>query len=106
MSQFQHDYDDDIAIAPEKPKLMPPPYFHVVLLNDDITTMEFVIEILQGVFNKDYDTAVEIMYQIHEKGSGICGTYPHDIAEAKMLQVRGRARKREFPLQCIMRKVQ
>ncbi len=92
------------ALLKEKPKVAPPPLYKVMLLNDDYTPMEFVVGILQALFNRSHSEAVSIMLCIHKKGVGICGLYPYDIAETKAAQVVGIARKNEHPLQCVLEK--
>lgn len=84
----------------EKPreKTKRPEMFKVVLLNDDYTTMEFVVLVLQTVFNKASDEATRIMLQVHVKGRGICGTYTYEIAETKVSTVHEMARENGFPL--------
>jgi ATP-dependent Clp protease adaptor protein ClpS len=71
----------------------------VRLLNDDQTTMEFVVKVLEEVFGKDRETASRIMLEIHSEGFGVCGIYPHDIAEAKVTEVLSFARRHLHPLQ-------
>jgi len=85
-----------------RPKTQQPPVFKVMLLNDDYTTMEFVVHILQKFFQKSFDEASQIMLHVHHKGSGVCGFYPHEIAETKVSQVTRYAKQNEYPLQCIM----
>lgn len=84
--------------------LKPPPMYNVILLNDDFTTMEFVVFILRQYFNKDEVSAMQIMLKVHKEGRGICGTYPKDIAATKVSQVAACARQEGHPLQCIMEK--
>ncbi len=84
--------------------LKPPPMYKVVLLNDDFTTMEFVIFILRQYFNKDEVSAMQIMLKVHKEGRGICGIYPKDIAATKVSQVTAHARQEGHPLQCVMEK--
>ena len=79
-----------------------PPMYKVLLLNDDYTTMEFVIEILLHVFKKPIEAATRIMLQVHREGIGLCGIYPYEIAETKISIVQSAAREHGFPLQCIM----
>lgn len=93
---------DTITQPRTKPKTQRPPMFKVILLNDDYTTMEFVVHILQKFFQKAFDEATQIMLQVHLQGSGVCGLYPHEIAETKVAQVVSYARKNEYPLQCIL----
>ncbi|HDL21169.1 MAG TPA: ATP-dependent Clp protease adapter ClpS [Nitrospirae bacterium] len=85
-------------------KAVEPPLFKVYLLNDDYTTMEFVVEILRDVFRKNRTEATQIMLHVHRKGLGLCGIYTREIAETKVENVYLLARKNEFPLRCIMEK--
>ena len=86
-------------------KLKEPEEYKVILLNDHYTTMEFVVEILMVIFHKSSDDANRIMLDVHQKGKGIVGVYPWDIAETKASQVHHIARQREFPLRCIVEPV-
>jgi ATP-dependent Clp protease adaptor protein ClpS len=79
-----------------------PEEFQVILLNDDYTTMDFVVEILTLVFHKDALEANRIMLDVHQKGRGVVGQYPLDIAKTKVQQVHTLARQHEFPLRCIV----
>lgn len=83
-----------------KPK--PPPLYKVILLNDDFTPMEFVVQILQQFFGKSRENAMQLMLQVHHQGSAVCGIYPRDVAETKVIQVIEAARKAQHPLQCMM----
>lgn len=85
-------------------KLKAPPLFKVVLLNDDFTPMDFVIEVLQQFFSKTREQATEIMLKVHTEGAGLCGVYPKDIAGSKVEQVIRFARDNQHPLQCTMEK--
>ena len=91
------DLETDIQTDLDKPKM-----YKVLLLNDDYTTMDFVIDVLIEIFGKDETEAIDLMLKIHEKNSAVCGIYVYDIAETKILQVQNRARKNEFPLKAIM----
>jgi ATP-dependent Clp protease adaptor protein ClpS len=75
-----------------------PPLFKVILLNDDYTTMDFVVQILEGVFLKSPAEAFRIMMQVHTQGKGLCGMYPYDVAETKVATVHDLARESGFPL--------
>ncbi len=77
-----------------------PPLFKVLMHNDDYTTMEFVVEMLEGIFRKSASEANQIMLNIHFKGVGTCGIYPFEIAETKVDQVHALARAEGFPLRC------
>jgi len=79
-----------------------PKLYKVFLLNDDYTTMDFVVEILMDIFHKSYSEAVDIMLTVHKKGKGLCGIYTYEIAETKVDEVHRRARAHEFPLKAIM----
>jgi ATP-dependent Clp protease adaptor protein ClpS len=85
-------------------KLKEPEDYHVILLNDDFTSMDFVVEILMDVFHKSVEDAASIMLYIHEKGKGIAGIYPWDIAVTKAEQVHSLANQNEFPLKCVVEK--
>ncbi len=85
-----------------QPKVKRPPVYKVLLLNDDYTTMEFVVHVLQKFFQKSFDEATRIMLHVHMKGLAVCGFYPREIAETKVTQVVDYARKNEYPLQCTM----
>ncbi|GAB4167615.1 MAG: ATP-dependent Clp protease adapter ClpS [Geothermobacteraceae bacterium] len=77
-----------------------PPLFRVLMHNDDYTTMEFVVEVLQKVFHKSATEANRIMLHIHHQGTGVCGTFPFEIAETRVAQVHRLARQSGFPLRC------
>lgn len=94
--------DDGIAVQESEPKLKRPRLYKVLLLNDDYTPMEFVVVILQKFFGKPRELAVQIMLHVHQKGVGVCGVYPRDIAETKVRQVMDYANDHEHPLQCTM----
>ena len=79
-----------------------PPMYRVLLHNDDYTTMEFVVEILMYVFSKSPESAAKIMLNVHHKGIGVCGSYPHEIAETKVDTVHNLARESGYPLRCSM----
>ncbi|MCL2600873.1 MAG: ATP-dependent Clp protease adaptor ClpS [Treponema sp.] len=84
------------------PKLKAPEDYRVILLNDDFTTMDFVVEVLMVIFRKKPEDANKIMMDVHEKGKGIVGQYPWDIAATKAEQVHTAARENEFPLRCVV----
>jgi len=88
-----------------KTEIKPPPLFQVIMLNDDFTTMEFVVKVLMGIFHKNADEAERIMLTIHYQGRGICGVYPKDIAQTRIQQVHLLAQAEQHPLKCIMEPV-
>jgi ATP-dependent Clp protease adaptor protein ClpS len=79
-----------------------PELFRVFLINDDYTTMDFVVEVLESIFNKQPAEAYRIMMMVHTQGKGLCGLYPHEIAETKVATVIDRARTSGFPLLATM----
>jgi ATP-dependent Clp protease adaptor protein ClpS len=81
-----------------------PNLYRVLLLNDDYTPMEFVVLVLQDVFNKSREEAMQIMMHVHQKGVGECGVFPYEVAETKVTRVMDTARKNQHPLQCVMEK--
>ncbi len=84
----------------ERSKSKPPMLYKVVLFNDDYTTMDFVIEVLQTFFSMNRERATQVMLKVHQEGSAVCGIYPRDIAETKVAQVSAFAKQREHPLRC------
>lgn len=82
-----------------------PDEYRILLLNDDYTTMEFVVTVLMTVFHKSLPEAGRIMLDVHRKGHGAVGVYSYDIASAKVAQVHQLARQRGFPLRCAMEKI-
>jgi len=90
--------------AKTRPKTKKPSLYKVLLLNDDYTPMEFVVHILERIFGKNRDEAVQIMLHVHRHGVGICGVFTFEVAETKVAQVIEFARRHEHPLQCTMEK--
>ena len=82
-----------------------PPLFKVLMHNDDYTTMEFVVEVLQAVFRKPPTEANRIMLHIHFKGVGVCGVFPYEVAETKVAKVHAMARGQGYPLRCTLDQV-
>ncbi|MES2580349.1 MAG: ATP-dependent Clp protease adapter ClpS [Pseudomonadota bacterium] len=93
--------NQDLAIKPSAVKSKLPAMYKVLLLNDDYTPMEFVVETIERFFNKNREQATQIMLQVHTEGMGVCGVYPQDIAETKMKQVLTHAKESQHPLQCV-----
>ena len=94
-----------VASKTSKQKLKAPKRFDVILLNDDYTTMEFVVEVLQQFFNKEFKAAEAIMLKIHIDGEAVCGTYSYDVAQTKVTQVIDFSRQNEQPLMCVLREL-
>jgi ATP-dependent Clp protease adaptor protein ClpS len=97
------DIDSNIKLA-VKPKTKIPPLYRVLMMNDDYTPMEFVIEVLEKFFQKNREEATQIMLHVHQRGVGVCGVYAYDLAETKAMQVMNYARKHEHPLQVQLEK--
>ena len=92
------------VITKTRPQVKRPNMYRVLLLNDDYTPMEFVVDVLQRFFSKDRDSATRIMLHVHHHGIGECGVYTYEVAETKVTQVMDFARKHQHPLQCVMEK--
>jgi len=86
----------------ENLELTKPKMYKVLLLNDDYTSMEFVIDVLMGIFHHNEKDAYDIMMKVHTEGKGLCGIYTYEIAETKVLQVRKKAKQSNFPLKAIV----
>ncbi len=86
----------------EKTKDKSPPMYKILLLNDDFTPMEFVIDVLKIFFHMNHEQATRIMLKVHTEGVGVCGVYTSDIASTKVNQVVEYARKSQHPLRCVM----
>jgi ATP-dependent Clp protease adaptor protein ClpS len=98
----EYDSDQGLAVETAKPKLKQPPLFKVVLLNDDYTPMEFVVEVLESFFAMGRERATQIMLHVHTRGKGVCGVYSRDVAETKVHQVNEYSREHQHPLLCTM----
>lgn len=97
-----HEADSDTLVAEPKAKVKRPAFYRVVLLNDDFTPMDFVVTILETIFRKTHEEAVQLMLEIHQKGAAVCGVFTRDVAETKVDQVIEVARVNEHPLQCVI----
>lgn len=91
-----------VMLAQEKIEQKPPSMYKILLLNDDFTPMEFVIEVLKIFFSMNQEQATRTMLEVHMEGVGVCGIYPSDIASTKVMQVAEFARKNQHPLRCVM----
>ncbi len=94
------DRQDDAAVEEAKPRLKRPPMYKVMMLNDDYTPMDFVVEVLETFFRMDREQATQVMLTVHTRGKAVCGVYPQDIAETKAAQVVDYAREHQHPLMC------
>jgi len=93
-------HDDGTAVAPEKPEVKRPSLYKVVLMNDDYTPMDFVVEVLMTFFAMTEEKATQIMLAVHTQGKAVCGVYTRDIAETKAAQVNQYASEHDHPLLC------
>ena len=102
MSEESTRREHELVTEEAEPKLKRPPLYQVVLLNDDYTPMEFVVDVLERIFNMDRTTATRVMLEVHTRGKGVCGVFTFEIAETKVAQVTTYARQLQHPLLCTM----
>jgi ATP-dependent Clp protease adaptor protein ClpS len=96
---------EESAVAESSEKVEQPPLFKVLLHNDDYTTMDFVVWVLQSVFSMPEEQAIQIMLNVHVKGIGVAGIYTYEVAEMKVERTTALAREHEFPLLCTMEQI-
>ncbi|MEJ2535060.1 MAG: ATP-dependent Clp protease adapter ClpS [Gammaproteobacteria bacterium] len=96
--------DRGVALEELRPEVKKPPLYKVVLLNDDFTPMDFVVEVLMTFFNMGHDRATQVMLHVHTRGKGVCGVFTFEVAETKVAQVNEYSRQNEHPLKCTMEK--
>ena len=99
MHSLEHDFESETI---EQNEVKEPRRYKVLLLNDDYSSMDFVIKVLMSIFHHSYEKATDIMLSVHEKGLGLCGIYTYEIAETKVSHVRKMAKNEKFPLRAIM----
>jgi ATP-dependent Clp protease adaptor protein ClpS len=92
------------ALTLTRARTKKPSMYKVLMLNDDYTPMEFVVDVLQHIFQKNREEATQIMLHVHQKGVGVCGVYTYEVAETKVTQTVDYARKNQHPLQCTLEK--
>ncbi len=102
MSQEEDNNNVGLVVDKARPKLAKPPLYKVVLLNDDYTPMEFVVEVLQIFFTLNWEQAHVVMLHVHQKGKGVCGVFTREIAETKVALVNEYSRNSKHPLMCEM----
>ncbi len=93
---------DEMPVAEAEEKVEQPKLYKVLLHNDDYTTMEFVVEILESIFNMPEDQAIQVMLNVHVRGVGVAGIYTFEVAEMKVAKTTAAARENEYPLLCTM----
>lgn len=98
--QTEHDEDSGLAVETSKPELKPPSRYKVVMMNDDYTPMDFVVEVLESIFFLNREAATQIMLKVHTEGKAVCGVFTRDIAETKAAQANDYARECQHPLMC------
>jgi ATP-dependent Clp protease adaptor protein ClpS len=96
--------EQGIELEEARPEVALPPMYRVILLNDDYTPMDFVIEILRLFFSMNHDRATQVMLHVHTRGKGVCGVFTFEIAETKVVQVNEFSRQHDHPLKCTMEK--
>ncbi len=94
--------DQGLALEETRPEIKLPPMYRVILLNDDYTPMDFVIEILSVFFGMSHDRATQVMLHVHTRGKGVCGVFTFEIAETKVVQVNEYSRQNDHPLKCTL----
>ena len=106
MSEHRRDNEEngvfDLAVEEARPEVRKPPLYRVLLINDDYTPMEFVVDVLQNIFGMDRMKATRIMLEVHTRGKGVCGVFTYEIAETKVSQVNSYSRQHQHPLLCTM----
>ena len=103
-TERDHEHGHGLAVETAKPELARPPLYSVLLLNDDYTPMDFVVEVLVRFFATDIERATQVMLHVHTRGRGVCGLYTREVAESKVAQVNEYSRLNQHPLLCTMEK--
>ncbi len=98
----ENERDHGVMVETSKPEVARPPMFQVMLLNDDYTPMDFVVDVLEKFFAMNIETATQVMLHVHTRGRGVCGVYTREVAESKVSQVNEFARMSQHPLLCTM----
>ena len=100
--ELESNQDRGIALEEARPEIKRPPMYKVVLLNDDFTPMDFVVDVIQTFFAVGHDRATHIMLHVHTRGKGVCGVFTFEVAETKVAQVNDYSRQNEHPLKCAL----
>ena len=100
---IDNDHETGVVVKPRK-KTKWPAMYKVLMLNDDYTPMEFVIQVLEQFFSKSAQDATQIMLHVHKRGVGVCGVFTYEVAETKVAQTMVLARQHQHPLQCTIEK--
>ncbi|MCD9026909.1 ATP-dependent Clp protease adapter ClpS [Luteimonas sp. BDR2-5] len=102
--KHQNEHDHGTVVETSRPEVAPPPLYSVLLLNDDYTPMDFVVDVLVRFFALDIERATQVMLHVHTRGRGVCGVYSREVAESKVAQVNEYSRLNLHPLLCTMEK--
>jgi ATP-dependent Clp protease adaptor protein ClpS len=100
----EHEHSHGVLVETSKPEVARPPLYSVLLLNDDYSPMDFVVEVLMRFFAMNLEQATQVMLHVHTRGRGVCGMYTRDVAESKVALVNEFARLNQHPLLCTMEK--
>lgn len=103
-TRVEPEHEQGLAVQTARPEVQPPPLYRVLLLNDDFTPMDFVVEVLQVFFAMNREKATQVMLHVHTRGKGVCGVFTRDVAESKVTQVNEFSRNHQHPLLCTMEK--
>ena len=98
----EHEPDHGVAVEASRPAVERPPLYQVLLLNDDYTPMDFVVEVLQIFFSLNRERATQVMLHVHTRGRGVCGVFTREVAETKVAQVNDFSTHHQHPLLCTM----
>lgn len=102
MAEERTRHERELVTEEAEPRLRRPPLYRVILLNDDYTPMEFVVDVLESIFGMDRTGATRVMLEVHTKGRGVCGVFTFEIAETKVAQVTTYSQQHQHPLLCTM----
>lgn len=98
----EREHEHGLALETAKPEVIRPPLYQVLLLNDDYTPMDFVVEVLQVFFSMNRERATQVMLHVHTRGRGVCGVFTREVAETKVSQVNEFSKHHQHPLMCTM----
>jgi len=101
-NEHEHDEHSGVALETAPPEVKRPPLYQVLLMNDDFTPMDFVVEVLQVFFGLNRERATQVMLHVHTRGRGVCGVFTREVAETKVAQVNEFSRHHQHPLMCTM----
>jgi ATP-dependent Clp protease adaptor protein ClpS len=103
-NKTEEQHERGLALEEARPEVTRPPLYQVLIVNDDFTPMDFVVEVLEFFFAMNREKATQVMLHVHTRGKGVCGVFTREIAESKVTQVNEFARSHQHPLLCVMEK--